>query len=410
MKGNCIVGQSGGPTGVINASVAGVVQEAENHPEIEGIFGMRFGVEGLLAENVIDLGQEKSETIAGLRGTPGSALGSSRHKLKDPDFDPLLKVLKKYNIRYFFLIGGNDTMDSIHRLTEYAQKKGYEMRGIGIPKTVDNDLVGTDHCPGYPSAARYTAISVRHGIYLTRDMQKVDPISVYQTVGRDVGWLAAASAVVRGKPGDPPHIILMPERAFEKDRYLAACEEAYKRDGFVIVVTGEGITYADGTPVSSPEGVKDKFGNIEFGSTAGVSAARMLHKMATEHLGVRGEYQVPESLQMVGADRLSQSDLEQAWQVGREAVKAAVSGQSGFMITIVRKSDDPYKWTTGTIELSKVALNTKPIPAEFIAENGMDVTEKFLTYVRPLIGEIDDYARLEMIAARPARTKEKGQK
>src|SRR4051794_24767188 len=215
LKGNALIGQSGGPTAVINASLVGLIEAAKKTRNIRKVYGMRFGIEGVLGDFLLDLTAESAANLKALRTTPSSALGSSRHKLKEPDFAPILDELKKYDIRYLFMIGGNDTMDTIHRITEYAGNAGYEMIGVGVPKTVDNDLFGVDHTPGYPSAARYVALSVMQGGLLARDMQRVDPFTVFQTVGRSAGWLPAAAALAKKRPEDPPHIILVPERPFE---------------------------------------------------------------------------------------------------------------------------------------------------------------------------------------------------
>ena len=220
LKGNALVGQSGGPTSVINSSLAGIIETCLKYENITGIFGMLHGIEGFMSEELINLGKQSSKTIQGLCGTPSSALGSSRHKLIDNDFPAILKILKEYNIRYFFLIGGNDTMDTIQRIEAYCRKQDYELRGIGIPKTVDNDLFGTDHTPGFPSAARYNILSVLQGGLLARDMQKVDKFLVYQTIGRDAGWLAAATALARQKVGDAPHLIYCPERRFNPEEFI----------------------------------------------------------------------------------------------------------------------------------------------------------------------------------------------
>src|SRR5579871_489242 len=204
-KGNVLIGQSGGPTSVINSSLAGVVNGALKSKSIGRVYGMRFGIEGVLNDVLIDLGKESSRTLKGLRATPGSALGSSRLKLKDEHFPAILSQLKKYNIRYYFMIGGNDTMDTIHRVTQYATENGHEMIGVGVPKTVDNDLYGTDHTPGYPSAARYMALSVLQAGILARDMQKVDQFVIFQSVGRSAGWLPAATSLARIDDLSAPH-------------------------------------------------------------------------------------------------------------------------------------------------------------------------------------------------------------
>jgi len=204
LKGNAIVGQSGGPTSVINSSLAGVMSAAKKFDEIETLYGMHFGIEGFMKEDLWDLSAQSDSIIEGLRKTPSSALGSSRHKVQDEDFPQILEVFKKYNIRYFFLIGGNDTMDTIHRIEEYCKKEAYELYGVGVPKTVDNDLFGTDHTPGFASAARYNALSVQQAGALARDMKKVDQFVVYQTIGRDAGWLAAATVLAKKHEDDGP--------------------------------------------------------------------------------------------------------------------------------------------------------------------------------------------------------------
>ena len=399
LKGNALVGQSGGPTAVINASLVGVVEGAKRTKNIRRVFGMRFGIEGVLGDFLLDLSAESPATLKALRTTPSSALGSSRHKLKEPDFEPILKQLKKYDIRYLFMIGGNDTMDTIHRIVEHANGVGYEMIGVGVPKTVDNDLFGVDHTPGYPSAARYVALSVQQGGLLARDMQRVDPFTVFQTVGRSAGWLPAAAALAKRRPEDPPHIILVPERAFEEQKFLEAAERAHKKFGFVSVVCGEGISYADGTPVSASK-VTDKFSNVEFGAMGGTSAAMMLHRMLSNAFGWRGEFQVTESLQMSAGDRAVKLDYNEAYLAGCEAVRLASSGTSGVMVTIERARGAKYAARFGTIPLKKVAINARPMDAKYIDDNNLFVTKAFLNYARPLVGELPQYASLKIKRAK----------
>ena len=399
LKGNALVGQSGGPTSVINGSLMGVVEAARKTKNIGRVYGMRFGIEGVLGDFLIDLTAQPAAVRKGLRTTPSSALGSSRHKLKDPDFEPILRTLKKYDIRYLFRIGGNYTMDTVHRVTEYAGSTGYEMVGVGVPKTVDNDLFGVDHTPGYPSAARYVAMSVLQAGILARDMQRVDPFTVFQTVGRSAGWLPAAAALAKGSPDDAPHIILFPERPFEEQKFFTAAEAAYKKHGFVSIVCGEGITYADGTPVSASR-TTDKFNNVEFGAMGGTSAAMMLHRMLANAFGWRGEFQVTESLQMCAADRAVKLDFDEAYQCGREAVRLATSGQGGVMVTIQRAKGTKYRATYGTIPLSKVAINARPMDDRYIDGSGMFVTKAFYKYAHPLVGELPADARLKIKKAK----------
>ena len=401
-EGNAIVGQSGGPTSVINASLAGVIDASVKSKVIGRVFGMRFGIEGVLNNFLLDLGEESAETLRGLRTTPSSALGSSRLKLQPEHLAPVLQRLKAYNVRYLFMIGGNDTMDTIHRIVQYADEQGYPLHGVGISKTVDNDLFGVDHTPGYPSAARYVAMSVLQGGLLARDMQKVDQFTIFQTVGRSAGWLPAAAACAKRTAADAPHIILFPERHFDLEAFFDAVTKAHKRYGFVSIVCGEGITNADGTPVSASE-TRDKFNNVEFGAMGGTSAAMILHRIISDRFGWRGEFQVTESLQMCAADRAVKLDIDEAYGCGREAVKLAEKGSNGVMVTIERvsKPGEPYRSAFGTIPLKDVANFERPMPDHFISKDGMFVTKAFLDYAAPLVGELPTYANLTIRRAKP---------
>ena len=231
IRGNALIGQSGGPTSVINSSLAGVINAATATSYISGIYGMQYGIEGFMQERIYDLGKQPAHIIKGLRKTPSSALGSSRHKVTEEDLPDILDILKKYNIRYFFLIGGNDTMDTINRVITYCRDKKYELLGVGIPKTVDNDLFGTDHTPGFPSAARSNILNVMQAGILARDMKKVDKFVIYQTIGRDAGWLAAATALARKDEDDAPHLIYAPEFHFVREKFLWDVESCIKVNG-----------------------------------------------------------------------------------------------------------------------------------------------------------------------------------
>ena len=402
LKGNAIVGQSGEPTSVINSTLAGVIEGARRSKQIGRLFGMRFGIEGVLSNHLLDLDGYDRAATKRLQLTPSSALGSSRLKLQEEHFEPILKQLKKFDIRYFFMIGGNDTMDTIHRVVEYANNSGYEMAGVGVSKTVDNDLFGTDHTPGYASAARYVALSIQQGGRLARDMQRVDQFVVFQTVGRSAGWLPAAAACAKKNAADPPHIILMPEVAFDRAKFLAAVEKAQKKFGFVSIVCGEGITNADGSPVSA-SGTQDRFGNVEFGAMGGTSAAMMLHRMISDEFGWRGEFQVTESLQMCAADRAVKLDIDEAFGCGKEAVRLAENGTSGVMVTINRtsKQGEPYAADFGTIPLGEVANAERPMPPKFISKDGLFVTKAFLDYANPLIGDLPEFFDLDLKKAKP---------
>jgi 6-phosphofructokinase len=396
INGNAVIGQSGGPTSVINSSLAGVITAARASGIISDIYGMNYGIEGLMNEWLFNLGTQPDDIIQGLRRTPSSALGSSRHKLKEVDFPRILSILEKYDIRYFFLIGGNDTMDTIHRVEAYCRNKGYELTGIGIPKTVDNDLFGTDHTPGFASAAWSNILNVMQAGMLARDMKKVDQFVIYQTIGRDAGWLAAATAVARRDEDDAPHLIYTPEHPFVKEKFLADVDNCIRRYGWVSVVCGEGIKYADGTPVSASV-VKDKFSNTEFGAMGGASVAVSLHRMITSEFGIRGEFQITESLIMSDYARALPLDLEEAYGCGMEAVRLAENGESGLMVSIVRYSDEPYAITFGKVPLGEVAVAARPMPGEYFNAAGNFVSDAFMKYMKPLTGEIPDFVRLKKI-------------
>lgn len=399
-QAHAIVGQSGGPTSVINASLAGVIEAVKKQKKIGRLYGMHFGIEGVLNDDLFVLNHEPAHIVKGLRETPGSALGSSRLKLHDDHLPIILERLKQYHIRYFFLIGGNDTMDTIHRVVKYAEQQGYELQGVGIPKTVDNDLHGTDHTPGYPSAARYMILSVLQAGILARDMQRVDQFVIFQCIGRSAGWLPAATSLAR-RYGSAPHIILLPERPIVREALLDAVKQAHHEHGFVSIVCGEGIVWPDGQPVSSSE-TRDKFGNVEFGAMGGTSAAVVLHRLISQHFGWRGEFQIPESLPMCAADRTIKLDVREAYACGQRAVELAVQGHSGIMVTLQRRSTKNRKYHVdlGTIPLEQVANHARPLPDEYIAPSGMDVTLAFEKYIIPLVGKLPEYVSLKGKKAR----------
>ena len=414
-QGNAIVGQSGGPTSVINSSLCGVVQgcfelgQKNADSKIDKVFGMKYGIEGFMQDLILDFGEVAPEVVEGLKTTPGSALGSCRHKVQEADFPIILEQLKKYNIRYYFLAGGNDTMDTICRVEKYCKSQGYDLRGVGVPKTVDNDLFATDHTPGFASAARYVALSVKQAGVLARDMKRVDSFVVFQTIGRDAGWLPAAAALAKKDAEDAPHIILVPEIPFEFDRFIAKAQETLDKFGFVSVVCGDGLRDQDGVVVSSlaaygkeikKDKTVDKFGNQELGAMAGASVAVALHQMLSKNLKkkdgstVRGEFQVTESLPMCGADRTTATDIQEAWNCGRRAVELALAGTSGVMVTMNRASNAPYTVTYETAPLDAVAVEAKPMPLEFIDKENLYVTDACLEYLRPLVGELPNYVKL----------------
>ncbi|MEL6723325.1 MAG: diphosphate--fructose-6-phosphate 1-phosphotransferase [Pseudomonadota bacterium] len=388
MINNVILGQSGGPTCVINASLCGLIQAAQAAQNMGRVFGMRYGIEGFINDEIIDLDAELTETINQLRHTPSSALGSCRYKLQDSDLPLILARFKRYNIRYCFLIGGNDTMETICRIERYCQKNNYDFIGVGVPKTVDNDLYGTDHAPGFASAAKYIALSTQQSGQLARDMQRVDQYLIHQTVGRDAGWLAASASLARQKPEDAPHLIYMPERKMSKAQFISDVNDCVKRYGWASIVCGEGVVWDDGTLVSASD-IKDGFHNVERGAKGGVSAAINLHKIIREATGMRGEFQVSESLAMCAIDRVSAIDAEEAYQCGKKAVELGAAGISGVMVSIRRNKSENYAVSLTSISLHEVARKTRNMPDHFINEAGNDVTQAFTDYLRPLVGRLD---------------------
>jgi len=265
---------------------------------------------------------------------------------------------------------------------------------VGIPKTVDNDLFGTDHTPGYGSAARYVAMSVMQAGMLARDMKRVDQFVVFQSVGRDAGWLPAAAALAKRAEDDAPHLIYVPERAFDRERFIEDVKNCRKRYGWCSIVVGEGVMDAEGKPVTGSD-TTDKFANVEFGAMGGVSVGMVLHQIVTDATDWRGEFQVTESLQMCAADRASKTDVDEAYLAGHRAVELADDGATGVMVTLERVNGAAYDCTTGTVALEVVAARTKPMDDRYINEAGNFVTDAFLDYVRPLVGELPEYVRLQ---------------
>ncbi len=394
MKGNALVTQTGGPTAVINASLAGIIAQCLKENAIEGIWGCHFGVKGLLEEDFLDL---SGADLDMLKQTPGSALGSSRIKLTEANMPRVLEIFRKYNIRYFFGIGGDDTQLNVYQVEKYCREHGYEACGMGCPKTVDNDLPLTDHTPGFPSAARYTALSVYQGGRLTRDMQKVDQFVIYQTIGRSAGWLAASPYAFKEKESDPPHIILLPEIPFEMEKFVEYFKECYDKYGFVSIICGEGVTDKKGNPISATQ-TEDDFGNKEFGAMGGASAAMELHKIISLHFpDFRGEFQITESLPMCADDRRVKVDVEEAYMLGAEAARHAAAGNTGQMTALIREKGPEYKVRVSTVPLQDVGGKQKPIPREYIAENGMNMAPAFREYIVPLLGPRPEYVDLETL-------------
>ena len=419
--GNLLVAQSGGPTAVINASVAGVVQEAGKHPEqIEEIYGGLNGILGILNEDLIDIQEEKRSIIEGLKHTPAAALGTCRYKIdfkKKPekaarDMDRLFEVLQAHNIRYFFYAGGNDSQDTAHKIHEHAVQRGYELRVIGVPKTIDNDLPHTDHCPGFGSVAKYNATTVMEVADDVASMATDDGFCcIIEVMGRGAGWIAASAVLARRLPNDAPHLILLPEIPFNEEIFLARVKETVAQLKYCIVVVGEGLKKPDGTEFSADSSRLDSFGHPVLSGAADQLAELVTEKLNTKTRTVKLGY-----AQRCAAHYASATDAEEAAACGVAAVRAAVDGQSGFMVKIVRTQNSPYRWTTGLQPLGDIANVEHFIPRDWLSEDGLMPNEKFVEYCRPLIegevkvpteGGLPKYVVLEKIPVEkklPART------
>jgi 6-phosphofructokinase 1 len=395
LKGNLVIGQSGGPTAVISSSLAGAVQEAMKHEEITGIYGMMHGIMGLINEDLIDLGKQKPEVIEGLRRTPSAAIGSCRYKVAVKEYDKILGVMEKYNIRYFFYIGGNDSQDTAKKISALAKDKGYDLRAMGIPKTVDNDLPETDHCPGYGSVGRWLTIATRDAGLDTEAIGIVDNVKVIETMGRNTGWITATTALAKEREDDAPHLIYLPERPFDEEKFLADVEAVYRKLGYCVITVCEGLVDKDGEYItaSSRSIDTDKFGHRQLGGVA-----QYLCDVVANGLNIKARWDKPGTIQRVSVVCASETDLQEAYMVGKMAVRHAVEGKTDYMVTLVREPGAEYKCTTGLVDLDKVALGTKRVPDEFINVSGNGVTDAFIEYARPLIGgPLPEYARLENI-------------
>lgn len=397
LKGRLLVAQSGGPTAVINSSICGVVQEALRHECITGVYGALHGIEGVLSEEIVDLGAEDPAEIELLKKTPSAALFSCRHKVTEEEYDRILEVLEAHEVRYFLYAGGNDSMDTCAKVARLAVERGYELRAVGIPKTIDNDLAFTDHCPGYGSVARWLAVSVRDAGLDTEAIYTSDRIKIVETMGRNAGWITASTALAKESldSDEAPHLIYLPEVPWSEERFLADVERVYSRLGRVFITVCEGLRDVRGEylTASSRSIDTDSFGHRQLG---GVAA--FLCDLIAEKLKIKARFDKPGTIQRVSGLCQSPQDVEEAYEVGRRAVELAVAGESGKMVTIERTSDEPYRWTTGTVELERVANAEHKVPREYINEAGNGVTEAFLRYARPLIGgPLHRYARLRLV-------------
>lgn len=398
LVGNAIFGQSGGPTSVINASAAGVITEALKSDSIPQVFGAANGIRGILDEKFYDMSKEDPKELELLKTTPSSALGSVRYKLADPEKDPtdynrLLEVFKKYNIRYFFYNGGNDSMDTCNKVSKFMQKSGYECRVMGVPKTIDNDLFATDHCPGYASAAKYVATSTME-VYHDARVYDTPMVCVLEVMGRNAGWLTAATALASYK-GAGPDLIYLPEIDFDMDQFIADSKRIYeKNNGKLIVAASEGIRDKDGKYISeygsSLANEKDSFGHAQLGGTGAVLADILKKELKCKARAI--EFSL---LQRCASHIASKTDVEETFIAGQKAVQYAVEGVTDHMVAYERaEKDGKYVCNYVLVNLSKVANTEKKIPREWITEEGTGLTEEYVKYALPLI-EGESHAPIE---------------
>ena len=387
LRGACIIGQSGGPSSAINASAYGAIKTALDSDAITQVLGACNGIKGVLDDNLIDMGKEDPSELALMKYTPSSALVSCRYKLKDPDEDDtdykrILEIFKKYDVRYFFYNGGNDSMDTCNKISKYMLKNGYECRVMGIPKTIDNDLYGTDHCPGYASAAKYIATSVME-VYRDSTVYDTGMITIVECMGRHAGWLTAAAALAN-YCGDGADLIYLPELDFDLDAFTEKVKEIYAKNKKCLVVVSEGIHDKDGKFISEYGAVnapKDAFGHTQLGGLASFLAN---HMKAATGAKVRGiELSL---LQRCAAHCASQTDLDESYSAGKAAVEEAVAGVTDKMVGFERVYvDGKYTCRIKLFELTDVANTEKKVPLEWINKTGDGLTQEFVDYALPLI-------------------------
>ena len=407
--GSCIFGQSGGPTAVINASAYGVIRAALDAEEITKVYGAAHGIRGVLDDKLYVMDEEDPAELKLLLNTPSSELGSCRYKIADPekddtDYKRILEIFKKYNVRYFFYNGGNDSMDTCNKISRYMESVGYECRVMGVPKTIDNDLFGTDHCPGFASAAKYIATSCME---INKDARVYDNgmITVVEIMGRHAGWLAASAALAT-EFGSGPDLIYLPELDFDMEKFVADVERIYAANGKVLIAVSEGIHYADGRFVSEAKtSATDGFGHAQLGGLA-----TMLAEVLKERTGAKVRGIELSLLQRCGAHLASKTDIDEAFGAGQEAVKQAISGTTGKMVAFEREYiDGKYHCKMVLLPLASVANFEKKVPVEWINEDGNGLKHEFIDYVLPLIqGEpelplensLPRYARLKKVLAK----------
>ena len=407
--GSCIFGQSGGPTAVINASAYGVIRAALDAGEITKVYGASHGILGVLKDQLYVMDEEDPKELELLLHTPSSELGSCRYKIADPDADDtdykqILKIFQKYNVRYFFYNGGNDSMDTCNKISRYMESVGYECRVMGVPKTIDNDLFGTDHCPGFGSAAKYIATSCME---INKDARVYDNkmITIVEIMGRHAGWLTASAALAT-EYGSGPDLIYLPETDFDMDRFCADIDRVLQTKNQVLIAVSEGIHYADGSFVSEAKtSATDGFGHAQLGGLAATLANLVKARTGAKVRGIELSL-----LQRCGAHLASQTDIEEACAAGRKAVEEAVKGTSGYMVAFKRVMDGgKYRCELELLPLAEVANYEKKIPLDWINEEHNGLKHEFIDYVLPLIqGEprlpltdsLPRYAHLKKVLAK----------
>ena len=385
LKGACIIGQSGGPTSVINASAYGVIRTALDSDCITAVYGAEHGIKGVLADRLFDMSKEDARELELLKYTPSSALGSCRYKIADPDVDDtdykrILEVFKKHDVRYFFYNGGNDSMDTCNKISKYMQKVGYDCRVMGVPKTIDNDLFGTDHCPGFASAAKYIATSCME-VYQDARVYDTGMVCIMEIMGRHAGWLAGAAALATAY-GAGPDLVYLPEVDFDMDKFLADVDRIYKEKGNCMVAVSEGIHYADGTFVSEAKtSATDGFGHAQLGGLAAHLASVVKEKTGAKVRGIELSL-----LQRCGAHLASETDIEESVMSGKAAVENAVAGITDKMVGFQCTRDNgKYVCKTELLNLTDVANTEKKVPLEWINKEHNGVEQPFIDYVLPLI-------------------------
>lgn len=383
---NAFYAQSGGVTAVINASACGVIETARKHrSKIANVYAGRNGIIGALTEDMIDTNRESAKTIAALRHTPGGAFGSARYKLKSleenrAEYERLIEVFRAHDIGYFIYNGGNDSMDTAHKVSLISKRMGYPVSCLGIPKTVDNDLPITDNCPGFGSVAKYVAVSTKEAALDVVSMAKTSTkVFVLEVMGRHAGWIAAAGGLAGSKPGDAPHIILFPEIPFDKRAFLKRVKECVRQYDYCVIVVSEGAAYANGKFLAEA-GTRDAFGHAQLGGVAPVVA-----QMVRDNLGFKYHYAVADYLQRSARHIASAVDVEQAYAVGRAAVQFALQGKTAVMPVIRRVSDKPYRWKIESAPLSRIANKEKMLPGRYITKDGFGITAAGRRYLEPLI-------------------------